>query len=71
MTVPLFLRKEMFLSHVFKMCSRAFFQFVGDLAELKEKDYGSGQQPISKRDLIKPPAPEVGSCRWSFLLFKV
>jgi hypothetical protein len=32
---------------------------VGDLAELKEKDYGSGQQPASKRELFRPPAPEV------------
>jgi hypothetical protein len=38
---------------------RSFFQFVGDLAELKEKDYGLGQHPASKRELFRPPAPEV------------
>ena len=38
---------------------RSFFQFVGDLAELKEKDYG--QQPTTKRELFRPPAPEVSN----------
>jgi hypothetical protein len=38
---------------------RSFFQFVGDLAELKEKDYGTVQQPVSKRELFKPAAHEV------------
>jgi hypothetical protein len=46
---------------------RSFFQFVGDLAELKEKDYGSGQHPASKRELFRPPAPEVSSFCYSGL----
>jgi hypothetical protein len=40
---------------------RSFFQFVGDLAELKEKDYGTGQQTAIRKELLRPPAPEVSS----------